>query len=350
MTRKKKKKWIVIGIVFTLLMFLLAAAYAVYLSYYSKLNFQTPEEEELVIEPETDEIRTVENEQEAVFVPDGDWDYSEGKVRNILLIGVDNDTLAGMQYRGNADGVIIVSINEQTKQVVLSSLMRDIDVLLPEGYHTKLTLSYHFRGTQGLIEAVERNFNVPIDNYILVNYLNLIDIVDAFGGVTMEVTRDELVWMADKIYNLNTSTGQSETSNLISPDRAGLLTLNGVQTAAYLRIRYAGNGDFDRTARARRVLIELKNKAMQMSAGELNEMMNVVLPCIQTDLTQGDILTLGFNMGKYLKYEVVSNRIPIEGSYQIVEMIGSEVMVDYQVNNEYLYYTIYEGHEPRVLG
>lgn len=348
---KKTYRWIFLAVFVVALLFLLATLlYGVYLYYYSKINYQAAQEETFVIQPKEDEIRVDTEPQTTAFVPDEDWEYSSETVRNILLIGVDNDNREGMQSRGNADGLILLSINEKTKQVILTSLMRDIDVLLPEGYHTKITLSYYFRGIPGLIEVVERNFNVPIDNYVLVNYLNLIDIVDAFGGVTLDVTQDELIWMEEKIENLNILTGQPAGSNLISPTRAGELTLNGIQTAAYLRIRYAGNGDFDRTARARHVLTELKNKARKMSAGEWNRMINVILPCIQTDLSQSDILTLAFNTRNYLKYNMISQRIPIEGSYQIMDMIGSEVVLDYQLNNEYLYYTIYEGYEPPTAG
>lgn len=416
MSDKMKKTWIVIGIVAAVLFLLLATAWSVYLSYYSKLNFQTAEEEALLEpvgeetavsesgepsvspaeeaeppeSPEPDAVQPGEKaegeaaaeeppalpeeetetqvpaeeppvpieEEEgpliwsedtddaAAFVAGEDWDYSGKKVKNILLIGVDNDNLGGLNKRGNADGLVILSINESTKQLVLSSLMRDIDVTLPKGEHTKITLSYHLGGVAGLIEVIERSFNIPIDNYVLVNYLNLIEIIDAFGGVTLEVSAVELDVMEDKIKNLNWMTGQPANSNMIPFSQAGLLTLNGVQTTAYLRIRDAGHDDFDRTGRARTVLIELKKKAQEMSIGELNDMMDVVLPNIQTDLTQMDILSLMLKSGKYLKYQVVSNRIPIDGSYRMVTRVGSEVDIDFQVNNAFLYYTIYEGHEP----
>ena len=177
---KKTYRWIFLAVFVVALLFLLATLlYGVYLYYYSKINYQAAQEETFVIQPKEDEIRVDTEPQTTAFVPDEDWEYSSETVRNILLIGVDNDNREGMQSRGNADGLILLSINEKTKQVILTSLMRDIDVLLPEGYHTKITLSYYFRGIPGLIEVVERNFNVPIDNYVLVNYLNLIDIVDA---------------------------------------------------------------------------------------------------------------------------------------------------------------------------
>ena len=83
-----------------------------------------------------------------------------------------------------------------------------------------------------------------------------------------------------------------------------------------------------------------------MNFKELDEMLDTVLPCIQTDLTQRDILLLGLRAKRYLKYEIISQRVPVEGSYRIVWLVGSEILVDHEINAEFLYYTIYEGRQP----
>ena len=264
---------------------------------------------------------------------------------NILLIGVDNDNLSGLDDRGNADGLMILSINKNTKQVVLSSLMRDILASVPgEGYKTKLTLAYHYAGTQALIDTIETNFGVPIDNYIMVNYLSVIDIVDAVGGLELELTQDELYWMQPKIQNLNTLLGQDENANLIDPSQEGTLLLNGIQTAAFMRIRYAGDGDFDRTERARTVLMALADKARDLKMTEMLSLADRMLPQITTDLSQTRILSLLMSLPKYLGYDMVSNRIPAGDSwYYDNNSNGSFVVIDYSVNREFLYRSIYEG-------
>ena len=235
---------------------------------------------------------------------------------NLLLIGVDNDYYDGMNDRGNADGLMILSVNKSTKQIVLSSLMRDIKISVPgAGYKTKLTLVYHYEGLETLIDTIEQNFGVPIDNYIMVNYLSVVDMVDAMGGIELEVTSDELYWMEPKIKNLNLLLGQDGEANLIDPAQAGTLTLNGIQTAAYLRIRYAGNGDFDRTERARTVLMALADKARGMKMKEMLGLADRVLPQITTDLSQTRTFSLLVSLPKYLGYDMVSNRIPIDDSW-----------------------------------
>lgn len=276
---------------------------------------------------------------------DEGWDYKSADVMNLLLIGVDNDYYDGMTDRGNADGLMILSVNKSTKQIVLSSLMRDVKVSVPgAGYKTKLTLVYHYEGLETLIDTIEQNFGVPIDNYIMVNYLSVVDMVDAMGGIELEVTSDELYWMEPKIKNLNLLLGQDGEANLIDPAQAGTLTLNGIQTAAYLRIRYAGNGDFDRTERARTVLMALADKARGMKMKEMLGLADRVLPQITTDLSQTRTLSLLMSLPKYLGYDMVSNRIPIDDSWYFENNSnGSFVIIDYPVNREFLYRSIYKG-------
>ena len=198
--------------------------------------------------------------------------------------------------------------------------------------------------TQQLSDTIEYNFGVPIDNYVLVNYISVVNIVDAVGGLTMDVTADELYWMDDKIRSVCDLVGASYEDNMLSTDQAGELELNGIQTAAFLRIRYAGNNDFERTERARRVVLGLKDKAAAMSLTELDSFANTVLPYITTDLTQTDIISLLLRFPTMIKYDMISDRIPIEGSYWFTnDDNGSFVDIDYDANKEHLQSSIYGG-------
>ena len=339
---KKRRRRIhpAITILAVILVILLGGSYLTFSYFYSRLNISHVEE--LIHSLGGEKEETIEGEE----LPSAEgWDYDIADVTNILLIGVDNDNLSGLDDRGNADGLMILSINKKTKQVVLSSLMRDILASVPgEGYKTKLTLAYHYAGTQALIDTIETNFGVPIDNYIMVNYLSVIDIVDAVGGLELELTQDELYWMQPKIQNLNTLLGQDENANLIDPSQEGTLLLNGIQTAAFMRIRYAGDGDFDRTERARTVLMALADKARDLKMTEMLSLADRMLPQITTDLSQTRILSLLMSLPKYLGYDMVSNRIPAGDSwYYDNNSNGSFVVIDYSVNREFLYRSIYEG-------
>ena len=325
MKKKKFTFWKLLLILFILVVIAAAGLYIAVTHYVSKLNFE-------------------DTSGEDSFSIVGSLADDATGVKNILLIGVDNDYAPGMDELGNADGLMIASINPKTRQVVLTSLMRDIRVQIPDSYKTKLTLSYHYGGTQQLIDTIEYNFGVPIDNYVLVNYISVVNIVDAVGGLTMDVTADELYWMDDKVRSVCELVGASYEDNMLSTDQAGELELNGIQTAAYLRIRYAGNNDFDRTERARRVVLGLKDKAAAMSLTELDSLANTVLPYITTDLTQTDIISLLLRFPALIKYDMLSDRIPIEGSYWLTnDENGAFVDIDYDANKEHLQSSIYGG-------
>ena len=325
MKKKKFTFWKLLLILFILVVIAAAGLYIAVTHYVSKLNFE-------------------DTSGEDSFSIVGSLADDATGVKNILLIGVDNDYAPGMDELGNADGLMIASINPKTRQVVLTSLMRDIRVQIPDSYKTKLTLSYHYGGTQQLIDTIEYNFGVPIDNYVLVNYISVVNIVDAVGGLTMDVTADELYWMDDKIRSVCELVGASYEDNMLSTDQAGELELNGIQTAAYLRIRYAGNNDFDRTERARRVVLGLKDKAAAMSLTELDSLANTVLPYITTDLTQTDIISLLLRFPALIKYDMLSDRIPIEDSYWLTnDENGAFVDIDYDANKEHLQSSIYGG-------
>jgi LCP family protein required for cell wall assembly len=264
-------------------------------------------------------------------------------VTNLLLIGVDNDTAAGWEDRGNADGLMLVSINEKRGRIVLTSLMRDVRVQVPDAYRTKLTLVYHDGGVPLLIDTIEQSFGVEIDGYALVNYLSVIEIVDAVGGLELELTADEAYYMDTKIQNLCELTGASYEANRLKQPGGGKVLLNGLQTAAYLRIRYAGNGDFDRTERARRVLLAIKDKAAENGIRGVKELMDTALPCISTNLSGKAITALGVKLPKLLGYEMRSERIPADGTWRYAEeSYGSFVDIDLEANRAYLHRSIYD--------
>lgn len=272
------------------------------------------------------------------------WDYTGKDVTNILLIGVDNDYAAGMKDRGNSAGLIIASINKDTRQIILSSIMRDTCVSSPEGYKSKITLVYHESGTQVLIQTIEDNFKIPIDGYVLVNYFNVIDIVDAVGGLDLTLTDSEIYWMDSKIKNLCELTGKSYEENRLLVEDAGLLHLNGLQTAAYLRIRYAGNGDYERTSRARTVLSLLKDEVLGMSVVELNSFSSTVLPMITTDISKTTLLSLAMDALSLSKYETVSIRLPADGAFRESQDGNAMLIPDLEKNSSYLHSAIYEGY------
>ena len=261
--------------------------------------------------------------------------YSSKDITNILLIGVDNDNIGGIDARGDADGLILVSINNKSKKIAVTSILREVYIEPAEGQGNEATLVYHYYGLEKLIVGIEKALNVKIDNYMLFNYLDIIDIVDSLGGVDIELYNGEIQMLNQKVDSINFQLLNNEYENAELPeDTEGLTHLNGIQTAGYMRIRLSDqtNNDFGRTQRIRNVIMAMKNKALALSLLELYSFVNATLPNITTDLTQGQTLSLMSKAISYKSYDIVSGRIPVDDSY---ETIDSAQHIDYEVNREY---------------
>lgn len=284
---------------------------------------------------ETDEVdKAVENTNAGAEAENAKADLVDDDIINILLVGVDNDNLPGINALGNADGQIIMSINPQKEQISLVSIMRDTYIQIPNSYSTKITLVYHDQGLETLIDTIEYNFDIDIDNYVMINYLGLMNVIDAIGGVELEVNELEIWGMSGKIKNLNTLTKEPLDTDMLYPSDAGVINLNGKQIAAYLRIRNTGDYDYGRTARARKVLIAIKDKIKDLNIFELNKLADVAAENITTDISSKQMLKLLANSVKYIKYDIYSGRIPVDGSNT---GDGSYVYIDYDINREYLH-------------
>lgn len=262
-------------------------------------------------------------------------------VTNILVIGADNDVGSGMDSPGNSDGMVIVSINNSSREIVLTSLMRDIRVIKSNGYATKLTIAYHDGGPELLIDCIESNLGIEIDNYVRVTYPDVVKIIDAAGGVEMELYEDEIYHMQEKIEAVSKTVGVYWGDHMIPLDQAGTHHLNGVQAAAFMRVRLAGNGDYERTERARRVLMGVKDNVARMNLVQLASFADVVLPCITTDMTQDDIAGHLTRLLKYLKYDFVSNRIPVDDSFTYSNDGNAYTLIDFDINRQHFLETVY---------
>ena len=90
-------------------------------------------------------------------------------VMNILLIGYDSKDA---DDRGRSDTNILVSINQETKEIIMTSIMRDCYVVIPGHKNNRINAAYAFGGGSLLIETVEKNFQISVNNYA-VSYTHL---------------------------------------------------------------------------------------------------------------------------------------------------------------------------------
>ena len=220
---------------------------------------------------------------------------------NVALFGLDsreNDLGKG----NRSDTTMIASLNNDTKEVKLVSIYRDTLLELDDGSYNKANAAYAFGGPEGAVSLINRNLDMNIEKYVTVNFNALVDVIDAVGGLDLELTHDEVVHMNN--YCVETSKVTGKSYEKIEPEVEGTYHLNGVQAVSYSRIRYTAGGDFKRAERQRRVLNELIKKAKDASLTELNELVSTIFPEVSTDLTQKDIISM---MPVMLKYDMANS-------------------------------------------
>ena len=258
-------------------------------------------------------------------------------VFNILLIGSDTRKVGG---NGRSDAMIVISINKKTKEIIATSLLRDIYLHIPGKSNNRINAAYALGGADLLMDTLEENFKLQIDRYVSVDFFAFIDIVDAIGGVTLEVSEKDIPVINGYIEEINTLTGQEITKDQLTEE--GTYLLNGKQTLGYVRNRYVGNSDFERTNRQRKVLEKIFEGVKGLNLLELNKLMNTLLPQVTTNLTQGEIFSLILSVPSFAKYDLKQWRIPIDGSYTGVRIKGMSVLgIDFEKNIKEIQRKIY---------
>ena len=118
--------------------------------------------------------------------------------------------------------------------------------------------------------------------------------------------------------------------------------LDGNQALAFCRIRYLKGSDFQRTRRQRDVLLQVFRKAKGCSLGELNDLMKVLLPNLTTNISEGKMISLILDSGTILKYDLETDRIPVDGSFKDL-VIGRKMVlgIDFEENRKALQDIIY---------
>ena len=336
--RKKKKRHIGRKIFVTLLVILAAAAVVGWLFINGKLdklkkfanfNFISPENETFEVDPNENNGGNVVDPSDVIIDIDNIKRYSDKNIINILFIGGDSRYLGG---GGNSDSMIIVSINRKTNEIKLTSLMRDMYVSIPGYSDNRINAAYAFGGKDLLDQTIEYNFGVKIDGNVAVDFISFVEALKPIGNLDIQLNEEEAYYM----------TYDPEWSYFNRTYTAGINSLDPDEVLAFARIRNVGNSDFDRTARQRQVITAAFNKVKSMSFGSIINLADQILPCIVTDLSKTEILSLISNVAKNGMNISETFRLPADGTFEGAMVRGmSVILLDMPENSRQLHEFIY---------
>jgi LCP family protein required for cell wall assembly len=266
---------------------------------------------------------------------------SSSYVDNILVIGTDSRDIT--TDAGRSDSMILISLNSRTHTIYMTSFLRDVYVYINDEYgYGKLNAAYAYGGPELLMDTIESNYQVQIDDYMVISFSACCAMVDAVGGVEITLSDEEAQALNEiLISEVNELMGDGRNDDLL--DGGGTYTLNGKQALSYSRIRYVGNADFERTSRQREVFSQVLHKASYNPIA-LGSMMMYALPQITTNMS-------GLSMYGYalkapyllLAYDVEQQQIPVDNSFYDDVIGGESVLVaDFEQNRQALQETIFE--------
>lgn len=269
--------------------------------------------------------------------------FSDDNVLNILLVGTDERTEAvndadafthlnqldgteeTTEFSDNAraDSMILVSLDIKDHIIRLVSIERGtaVPILLDgyEGQYDWITHTFRYGGAKLTMKTIEDCFNVQVDHYVRVNFNSFVQIVDAVGGVDIDITDQEA-----KALNWEVPSNSMLIVNHVDP---GLNHFDGYTALQYARLRKIDN-DWKRVERQRTVIQAVLNQVQNASVVELDNLLNTVLPLIQTNFTKSEIAALLVQLPGFLGCDVQQMSMPLQGTYGIRTGMDNRLMYD----------------------
>lgn len=253
-----KKSLKIILVVLTIIIMVIVgcviAGYIYIKSKFDKMTYKPVDEEDLGIEIETIAQKHVDIEKYTRFV----------------IFGSDSRDTENA-YAGRSDTIIIVVINNDTKEINLISIPRDTYVNVPDYGMTKINHAYAYGQEQLSLKTINSNFGLNLTQYMTIDFSGLVASIDRVGGVEVTLDQDEVNFINARVTAENKIAGP------------GKVNLNGTQALVHSRNRYVGN-DFTRAYRQRTILISLMNKISKKDVNEILDISDDVLANITTNM------------------------------------------------------------------
>lgn len=286
------------------------------------------EPEQLLSDETVAQYQTVKQE---VVAPKSEIKEDSG-VLNVLIIGTDEST-ERFTNNANSDCMIILSIDKAKDTIKLVSIERGTGVPISIGQYAGeyewINNMVRVGGPGFLQRTVSEVFRIDLMGYIRVNPYTFIKIVESCGGIDVVLTQEE----ADYI-----NKALKDDSKLTK----GKNHLDGKTAERYARLR-AIDDDWSRIGRQRTVIQAAITQAKDMSILEINAMLDIVLPYVQTNLTKSQITELVFQVPSIAGKTAQQKTIPVEGTYSIMQNRYGKNMfsVDFETNAKELQRFLY---------
>lgn len=252
-------------------------------------------------------------------------DQKDEEVVNVLLVGSDSrDPNAEM---GRSDTMILVSYNKKENKTTALSFLRDTLVEIDGHGQSKLGHTFAYGGVGLTINTLNKQFDLDIQDYIIVNFENLVGIIDELGGIRVDLTEEEAAY-----YQKNGM-----------PDiHSGTVTMTGSQALAHARNRSLDN-DFGRTNRQRDVLYGIYSKVMEnKDPSTVLSLINYCMTQVSTNMSVTEIYGIASDVLSAEHLQLQQAAVPAEDTYEFGTYDGMSVLeIDLEANKKYIQELLY---------
>ncbi len=263
---------------------------------------------------------------------------------NIALFGVDSREEELLSGNNRSDIIIILSMHKRTGKCKLLSVYRDTYLDIGGDSFRKANAAYAFGGPEQAVNMLNRNFDLNISDFVTIGFGGLADLIDAVGGVEIDVAEDEIHGIND----YQSTMAQELSRDYRTVDAPGLQTLDGLQAVAYCRIRYTAGDDYRRTERQREVLQQTFRNAKRMTPAKLSAITTQVFRQTATSLTVSEALALS---SKLLMLDIVDTAGCPEASLRTSGTVNQESCIipkSLEDNVRWLHEFLFEENDYRV--
>ena len=267
--------------------------------------------------------------------------YLEGYT-NVAFFGIDSRS-SGNYSGAQSDTIMVASINNETKEVKLISVYRDTYLNTGHDVYSKANSAYAKGGPEAAVQMLNSNLDLNITEYVCVDFVALVEVIDALGGVDIDITHREAEIVNSMLFELEDT--MDEKYPLIW--YGGYQTLNGAQATSYARIRSTEGSDFKRTSRQRIVLEAILNKAKTSDVSTLLEICEVAFDDVSTSLELTEIMDLAKDVKSYtiaatsgFPFEMTTTNIPSCGDTVV------PISLEHNVSMLYAFLFNAEGYVP----
>jgi len=222
-----------------------------------------------------------------------------GNYMNIALFGVDAKSDSELFKGSRSDSIMIASVNLDSGDIKLLSVYRDTYMNVGNDSYRKANSAYSTGGAEQAIGMLNMNLDLDITDFVTVNYQGLADCIDGLGGIYLDIDSEEI----KHINNYQITISKDVMDGSYEPiTETGLQLVNGLQAAAYCRIRYTAGDDFKRAERQREVISAIEEQAKTASLTTLTKVFTKVIDNVYTSISKEDILAM---LGDISKYSIV---------------------------------------------